>query len=110
MAWLKTGLAHIQTIDELRAEYLKVQAERRGRANEAELKRAVLDCDIAYTERLYYRQLAERLRPLGIRVPEQLLRLQPYIRPRAAGLDDVISHDTKRPFLTRPCGSVIEIR
>ncbi len=110
MAWAKTALAHIQTIDELRSEYRKVLAERRGRASEAELKRAVLDADIAATEQLYFRQLAERLRPLGIRVPEQLLRLQPHIRPRASGLDDVISHDAKRPFLTRPCGSVIEIK
>ena len=103
-----TALAHITTIEELRAEYAKVLAERQERANEAELKRAVLDADIAHTERLYFRELDKRLRPLGIRVPEQLLRLQPHILP-GSGLD-LITHDARRPFLTRPCGSVIEIR
>lgn len=104
-----TALAHITTIEELRAEYRKAMAERQGRASEAELRRAVLDADIAYTERLYFREPDKRLRPLGIGVPAQLLKLQPYIRPRAAGLD-VIKHDARRPGLTRPCGSVIEIR
>jgi hypothetical protein len=103
-----TGLAHITTLDELRVEYRKKLAERQGRADEAELKRAVLDLDIACHERLYFRELDERLRPLGIRVPAALLRLQPYILP-ASGLD-AIKHDGRQPFLTRPCGTVIEIR
>ena len=39
---------------QVKAEYRKVLAECRRRASEVELKRAVLDADIAHTERLYF--------------------------------------------------------
>ena len=70
MAWAKTALAHITTLDELRAEYTKVLAERQAEAaalGDEAMKRLIrIDCEINVILYSQWKTNCEGLRRIGI--------------------------------------------